>query len=334
MALKDANQFFGRSSDMGLRLMARAIEGVERTLHTLTCRVNRLGESSLELSTPGLFASPFVGSTTTPRPRGADDDDNGDDALPNATAASELAARDAWQDAVCDFVKRLVDDPALVQGILAHATEHAIAKLTNTALVRVVLDEKYRRGPRHQYYMEMALFVMLLGCITLDASLWNEAARSTVAAIILLLSYFSFRAVSGMLLWRRSELHRLPKHLGFVESGNVSLVASSAGDMAWKILIDQRYRKRYLDGNSGRNGTSVFEPHSQRDLRDLALLYFAATSARKIAADSFSLGSLLLTWALVVQLFLKGRGNPPLGVAAGFALWIDFFRRLKGATRE
>ena len=112
--------------------------------------------------------------------------------------------------------------------------------------------------------------------------------------------------------------------------------ASSAGDMAWKVFwTGDQTPKRYLDGNSGRNGTSVFEPHSSETRGTLALVETSRRHLLKLtAAVAFSLDVVAVNGALVVQLILRGRGDAPLALPRASRSGSTSSRRLKGATWE
>ena len=239
---------------------------------------------------------------------------------------------EAWLEACVDVVAYMVADPQLIHGMLLHAPPaHTLELIGSSALLKVVIDRKYMAGPIYAFYIEFALYTVLLYAATLNLSLWSEPKRWIVGSITFCAAYFTFRMVEHMLVMRGQELKSVPTKLGF-DRDRVAINHATP----FKILFLERYRSKFLQGNDGTNKSHYFDKKNLGDLVGLFLTTFLGLS-KSWRKDWWNLATFLglgATWILLWQVLTKGVGDRMWGVVTGFFLWLEFFRRLKGTSIE
>ena len=151
---------------------------------------------------------------------------------------------EAWLEACVEFVAAMVADKAMIHGMLLHAPpSHALEVVGSSALMRVVIDQKYFRGPIYAFYFEFVLYIVLLLFVTTDLSIWSDPAWWTLATMVVLCLYFTWRMVQHMWVMRAQELETLPTNLGF-DKNKVPIDNATP----FKIIFVPRYRNKFLQG--------------------------------------------------------------------------------------
>jgi hypothetical protein len=291
--LKDPKKFHGWVPGKGLYMMARVFEAVETAIAAVSAT-----KMDFDLGTIG---------------------------------EQRMKIRsDAWVDACTEFAICMVADKGLIQGMVLHAPPaHALEKIGASSIMKLVIDEKYMAGPVYAFYLEFGLYILLLYCVTIDLSLWSGPTKWSFGSIVVTSFYFTWRLMEHMLLMRSQELDALPTKLGFDKDREMVKDATP-----FKILFRLRYRTKFLQGNDGLKNTHYFEKKSYGHLVGLFFTTYLGIS-KAFRQDWWNWATLLGlcgAWMLVAQVLIWGEGVRKWGVVAGFLLWLEFFRRLKGTS--
>ena len=257
-----------------------------------------------------------------------------------------------------EFIKECIEDEELVQGLMSFSTRKSREKLTATAIMRCVIDLKYKNYYRYFYYIEMIMPCGILFLICFNEVLWSK--RNTwplwcIAALNFIVTIGFIRHARQV---RKGRLNNLPLHLGFSATDDRALKASSGSEMAWKIIFHTEFQAQYFNGNvricdgnfsnaqyssvsstfllqAGRNGSESFPAYSLENFCDLLMLCFLWFDMEHASLFLLNFSGILSTWLLFASGFSSETGaNRSIGVATGVFLWLNFFHRLKGFTKD